>query len=277
MTPNPLLPLSVGTVPDDAPPAGHDVRAAILRRATTPPPVTPATPVPVATPAAEFDLDPAGEPTDRVEVELKFLVGRPSRRLAQVPESDDVKGWCDRLGGPRAAADTVQEVDRYYRPPAGRPRETLRVRQRFQYNGPFGSGGTGLLRAVGITHKGPTLAGGGKSRPEVELSLGLLSQAGAAADAFLRALGYAPDIEVSKVRRTWQRDYQGLPLTLCLDWLPRIGLYAEIESVAMRATADGVLAVVRHYAKGLGLVEPVREGYADLVRAAAAAGVVDLT
>ncbi|MEI6240234.1 MAG: class IV adenylate cyclase [Planctomycetia bacterium] len=184
------------------------------------------------------------------EVELKFRI-------------DDLAAVEQRLAALGAHfAAPAEQTDRYFAHPArdfARTDEALR------------------LRSVGddvvITWKGPRLAGGGKTRREIELPLATVSpgeSAGAAPTLdrwteLLEALGFRRVREVVKRRRPAGLAWQGVEIEVALDRVDGLGDYLELELIA---TADGIPAAQAHIAalaSELGCGSPEPRSYLEMV------------
>jgi adenylate cyclase class 2 len=158
------------------------------------------------------------------EVELKF-------RVADLPA---VEGKLTALGACFAAP--IEQIDRYFAHPARdfvQTDEALRLRR--------------VGDEIAITWKGPRLAGGGKTRREIELPLETVSRADSAGASptldrwteLLESLGFRRVREVAKRRRTARLAWQGGEVEIALDRVAGLGDYLELE---LLATADEVPA-----------------------------------
>ncbi|MBU0639730.1 MAG: class IV adenylate cyclase [Planctomycetes bacterium] len=101
-----------------------------------------------------------------------------------------------------------------------------------------------------LTYKGPCDSGSIKSRPEIET---VVANA-AALTAILERLGFEPVIVYEKRRETWLLD----ECEVCLDELPQLGWFVEIEGPAAAAIAAAAQRL------GLTPASTVRETYVEL-------------
>jgi predicted adenylyl cyclase CyaB len=111
---------------------------------------------------------------------------------------------------------------------------------------------TGEGQKVILTYKGPRQEARFKSRPEIEIEVSDFELAA----ELLTALGYEKALVFEKRRQVWQ-----LPdSVVCLDELPLLGNFVEIEASGERAVADTLrklqLAELPH----------INESYAHLIR-----------
>ena len=109
---------------------------------------------------------------------------------------------------------------------------------------------TGEPVSATLTYKGPRAAGVAKSREEVETVVADAS----ATETILLRLGYSEVIVYEKRRETWHLD----ECEVCLDELPRLGWFVEIEG------PDA--ATIRAAQERLGLSDTtlLHETYAEL-------------
>lgn len=104
--------------------------------------------------------------------------------------------------------------------------------------------------AATLTYKGPRAPGPQKRREEIETAVTDVS----AVTLILQRLGFHEVLVYEKRRETWRLD----ACEICLDELPQLGWFAEIEgpeSAAVEAAAARL---------GLGAREPLRETYVEL-------------
>ena len=103
-----------------------------------------------------------------------------------------------------------------------------------------------------LTYKGPKQKGRFKKRTEIEVEVADYS----AMAGFLEALGYRQELVIEKRRRFWR--FQGC--AICLDHLPLLGSFVEVEGLA-EDIIEQVLAAI-----GLGGLEHINKGYAGLMK-----------
>jgi adenylate cyclase class 2 len=184
------------------------------------------------------------------EVELKFRIqDRPAieRKLAAF--------------GARSG-EAITQVDRYFAHPArdfAATDEALRLR----------SAGD----AVVITWKGPRLAGGAKTRREIELPVGAI--AGGGSDALpgtldrwtelLEALGFRRVLEVAKRRRPGRLAWDGAEVELALDDVTGLGDFLELELLAAPEQVPAAQARLESLAQAIGCGAPEPRSYLELL------------
>ena len=180
------------------------------------------------------------------EVEIKYPVDDAAGLEAEL-----------RALGARFAAP-LRQTDRYYSHPCrdfARTDEALRLRA--------------VDGGVVITWKGPRVGGDTKTRREIELPLG---GPGAPAgttlgewDTLLGALGFRPVREVAKERLPAALAWDGLEVEVCIDRVPGLGAFLEIEVLAEADGVAGAEARLRTLAAALGCGEPERRSYLEMV------------
>ena len=87
----------------------------------------------------------------------------------------------------------------------------------------------GTIVSTSVTYKGPRRAGRYKSRPEIQFQV----DDGAAAMAFLNALGFVEAVSFEKRRESWVLG----DCRVELDDVPHLGSYVEIEGPSEAAVA----------------------------------------
>jgi adenylate cyclase class 2 len=184
------------------------------------------------------------------EVELKFRVA-------------DLAAVEDRLAGLGARfATPVEQVDRYFAHPArdfATTDEALRLRS--------------VGDDVAITWKGPRLAGGGKTRREIELPLATVAPTVASGASptldrwteLLEALGFRRVREVAKRRRTARLAWQGAEVEIALDAVAGLGDYLELELLAESDGIPAAQARIEALASELGCGTPEPRSYLEMV------------
>ena len=104
-----------------------------------------------------------------------------------------------------------------------------------------------------LTYKGPRQKGAFKSRPEIEIEVSDFD----VTVELLTALGYSKSLAFGKRRQVWQLS----DCAVCLDELPLLGSFVEIEASSEQAVSDTLgklqLADMGH----------INESYAHLIRA----------
>lgn len=180
-----------------------------------------------------------------VEVENKYLV-------------TDVAGleraallW----GGANPVVEDVQ-CDEYFNHPCrdfGETDEALRIRAC--------SGQTQL------TYKGPRLDTITKTREELELEIcdQEAKQSGTVLRSLLLVLGFTSAGCVRKSRRTFSGIAGNFPVTVSLDAVEGLPLYAEIEIICDPSDRDAATDHVLRIAELFGLTQPERRSYLELL------------
>jgi len=111
---------------------------------------------------------------------------------------------------------------------------------------------TGEAQQLLLTYKGPRQKGAFKSRPEIEIEVSDFEPA----IELLNALGYKKALVFEKRRQVWRLG----DCVVCLDELPLLGSFIEIEASSEQIVAETVgklqLAELPH----------INESYAHLVR-----------
>lgn len=177
-----------------------------------------------------------------LEIELKFPVADHARIR------DILTSWHAR------ADSAIDESDRYFNAPDrdfAQTDEALRIRQ--------------IGAANLATYKGPKHPGPAKTRTEIEAPL---ADGKDAADLFARLLvelRYRPVAVVRKRRQIYHFKRADFALQVCLDEVESLGRFVEVEIVApaeQKVHAEGVLQDV---ARELGLTNPERRAYLQLL------------
>jgi len=182
-----------------------------------------------------------------LEVEVKYLVD-------DMPALERLAG--ERFGHPN---ETRTDADHYFNAPDrdfAQTDEALRVRSIGERN--F------------VTYKGPKRDAQTKTRTELELPL---SPGGEAAAAFRQLLGhlkYRASGVVRKSRRVYMADRDGFELQVCLDEVTGLGAFAEIEVTADEDRFEVAKATVLREAVALGLTQPERRSYLEMLLTKAA-------
>ncbi len=117
-----------------------------------------------------------------------------------------------------------------------------------------------------LTYKGPKVDTTTKTRREIELMLGG-DQAVGNCHQLLEALGFVLAVEVSKRRKVGQLQWRGREFTVSLDAVERLGNFVELELLASEDQRQQVTEAILGLAAELGLSQPERRGYAELIDA----------
>lgn len=158
--------------------------------------------------------------------------------------------------------ETVEQVDRYFAHPArdfARTDEALRLRR--------------VGHHVAITWKGPRLAGGTKTRREIELPLGAVAGSGlsgrpATLDRWtdlLEALGFRRVLEVAKRRCPGRLTWEGADVELALDAVTGLGDFLELELLATPEEVPAAQARLESLAHALGCGVPEPRSYLEML------------
>ena len=176
------------------------------------------------------------------EVENKFPVARLS----------DVVAHLEKLGA--QFGDVIEQVDVYFAHPArdfAVTDEALRIRR---------IGDTNL-----ITYKGPKIDKATKTRREIELPLATGARHAEDYKALLVALGFRPVAEVKKRRRGGQLSWNQWSVELALDAVAELGEFVELEIVADQQQLPVAQSSVLELAARLGLAQPERRSYLEMI------------
>ena len=184
------------------------------------------------------------------EVELKFRLIDPAA----------VESRLTALGA--RFSEPIAQVDRYFAHPArdfAATDEALRLRS--------------VGDDVAITWKGPRLAGGTKTRREIELPLGAI--AGGRFDGrpvaldrwteLLEALGFCRVLEVAKRRRPGRVAWDGEDVELVLDDVAGLGDFLELELLATPEQVPAAQACLESLARAIGCGAPEPRSYLQLL------------
>lgn len=179
----------------------------------------------------------------KYEVEQKFPVesfAQLESRLREVEATPD---------------DPLEQVDTYFAHPTrdfGKTDEALRIRRIDQENQ--------------LTYKGPKIDATTKTRREIEMSLPPGEESAVQFTSLLKALGFRPVAEVRKTRHPYSLSWNGHDVEAALDEVDGLGFYAELELLAGPDELDSAKTALKSLAIQLGLEEPERRSYLELLR-----------
>lgn len=179
------------------------------------------------------------------EVENKYWVSEPRTVLRRLMD----------LGA--EFQEVVDQVDVYFGHPVrdfASTDEALRIRRVGERNW--------------ITYKGPKLDQATKTRQEIELPLAGGPELVDAYTSLLAAVGLSAVARVEKRRRPGCLRWRDRSVDLCLDEVVGLGQFVELEIVSEADQLPGVQAAVVELADTLGLLEPERRSYLEMLLAA---------
>jgi adenylate cyclase, class 2 len=176
------------------------------------------------------------------EVELKFAVGDRSSLVLDLL----------RLGA--IAAGESEQSDTYFAHPC---RDFVQSNEAFR------------LRTVDgqhcLTYKGPVVDRTIKTRKEIEIPCGNGADSGTQWRSLIEALGFHPVREVRKHRRRFTLVRNGRHFEFCLDRVPPLGDFAEIETLVETGDRDTARELVWSLAHELGLSTAEPRSYLELL------------
>jgi adenylate cyclase class 2 len=184
------------------------------------------------------------------EVELKFRLIDPAA----------LEGRLTALGA--RFSESIAQVDRYFAHPArdfATTDEALRLRR--------------VGDDVAITWKGPQLAGGTKTRREIELPLEAIAEGGPGGQPvtldrwteLLEALSFRRVLEVAKRRRPGRVAWDGDDIELALDAVIDLGDFLELELLATPEQVPAAQARLESLARAIGCGAPEPRSYLELL------------
>lgn len=179
------------------------------------------------------------------EVENKFPVTELSRLVEQLQDAG------------AGFRDVIEQVDVYFAHPVrdfAQTDEALRIRC---------IGDTNL-----VTYKGPKIDQATKTRRELELPLATGAEHVANYTELLVALGFRRVAEVRKRRRGGQLAWNAWSVELAVDEVTELGQFVELEIVADQQRLPAAQAALLELAAHLGLPQPERRSYLEMVLAA---------
>lgn len=180
-----------------------------------------------------------------IEVEAKYLV-------------TDVCGFEQaalRWGGGRLPVE-FRQCDEYFNHPCrdfGFTDEAFRIRS--------------CDRQTQVTYKGPRLDTVTKTREELELTIpdSGTQSSGSVLRALFLALGFTPAGCVNKTRRSFTGVAGGFPVSVSLDAVEGLPLYAEIEITCESSERGVATELVLRLAESFGLSQSERRSYLELL------------
>jgi adenylate cyclase, class 2 len=116
-----------------------------------------------------------------------------------------------------------------------------------------------------ITYKGPVIDSRTKMRRELELPVGREAGDFDQFQELLTLLGFEPVRGVDKTRATYDLTFEGRQLELAVDAVDDLGTFLEIESLADERDRDAARDVILRLAESLGLKNPERRSYLQLL------------
>lgn len=201
------------------------------------------------------------------ETEQKFKLPDPSAFLAKIAELG--AAWTVR----------VEEEDTYYQHPSrdfALTDEAFRIRRRVKFSG---DNQESPIFQCFVTYKGPRLKTETKTRPEIELPLAFplpenekiatFAELAAATQPWhdlLTALGFRALRPVRKTRKKAWLTWDARRVEISYDDVPPTGKWAELEIlVPDLKQLSAAETVIRTLAAKLGLTQPERRSYLELV------------
>lgn len=118
-----------------------------------------------------------------------------------------------------------------------------------------------------LTYKGPVVDRTIKTRQEIEIPCGNGADSGALWRSLIEALGFQPVREVRKHRRRFGLVRDGRHFEFCLDQVPPLGEFAEIETLVETEERDIARELVWSLARELGLSTAEPQSYLELLLA----------
>jgi adenylate cyclase class 2 len=177
-----------------------------------------------------------------LEIEAKY----PAQDHEEVAQQ--LRAWGASFDEPR------EDADQYFNAPDrdfARTDEALRVRR--------------IGHANFVTYKGPKTDAQTKTRTEIEVPLAAGSPMADEFGRLLVHLGYRPVTVVHKRRTVCHLRRDGFDLEVCLDTVDEVGRFVEVEIMAPAEQLDAAKAVLLKTAADLGLRQPERRSYLELL------------
>jgi adenylate cyclase class 2 len=171
------------------------------------------------------------------------------------------------------AADRAAVTDRLHALGATRAEE--RTDEDHYFNGPdrdFKQTDEAFrLRRIGtenrLTYKGPKREAATKTRTEIEVRLADGDDTAADTTRMLVSLGYRPVAVVRKRRAVYHVEGRGPGIEVCVDDVEGVGSFVEVEVVADESRFEEAKAAVLGLAAELGLTDPERRSYLEMLLA----------
>lgn len=116
-----------------------------------------------------------------------------------------------------------------------------------------------------LTYKGPKRDATTKTRTEIEVRLADGDETAGDTERMLVKLGYRPVAVVHKRRALFHLTRGPFVVEVCLDDVDRVGTFVELEIVAEEARFEEAKAVVLGLATELGLTDPERRSYLEML------------
>jgi adenylate cyclase class 2 len=116
-----------------------------------------------------------------------------------------------------------------------------------------------------VTYKGPKRDTVAKIRTEIEVSLADGDNAAIEFMKLLEHLGYRPVLVVRKNRQPFHLRRDGYEMEVCLDEVPELGRFVEVEILAPEAELDRANQVLTAAVKELGLGGAERRSYLEML------------
>ena len=180
-----------------------------------------------------------------IEVEAKY----------PVHDLDEFRTQLHAMGA--AAGNSVRQVDEYFAHPA---RDFAQTSEAFR------------LRSIGndnrLTYKGPLLDSTTKTREEIEVAFASGPDVRESMRQLLKALGFNSVQLVEKTRQTFHLDWRDRPFEVCLDQLPTLGNYVELETTSNEDSWQDARDTLVKLALELHLSNSERRSYLELLIAA---------
>lgn len=176
-----------------------------------------------------------------LEIEQKYRVDA----LSPLAKRLDAMPWSNRR--------EYGMIDRYYLAPDrdfSQTGETLRLRME---RGEFD-----------LTYKGPKLDGPMKTRRELRVPLAGGHQSILVMGELLATLGYKVLCDVPKSRNLYVLEMLPYNVVVCLDTLPGLGMFVEVEVVCKAEHKAEGEALVQSVAESLGLTNPEPRSYLEI-------------
>lgn len=173
-----------------------------------------------------------------LEVELKFHASDEAALLTEI----------ERLGAVPLGIETQR--DAYFNHPArdfAETDEALRIRT--------------VDGSSVVTYKGAVIGASAKTREELETDIG----EACCFSTILTRLGFRPTLVVEKVRRSFEVDWDGRRVTVCLDQVTGLGLFCELELLSDPNGQAEAERVIWSLAVRLSLGTSERKSYLEML------------